>query len=245
MIMQKLKALLFYATLIFIGGTIISFLTVNFLLKPSPATESPELVYAKTQAQLAELARNQESNIFWGHFFQAIAIGFALTILVGSWAAVAMIWRGFNHKIWVDQQNHRKSLTIIEPDQLGNYPLIRHNGEFVRYRPANPAFAAPMQPYGLLPEGKSRSNRPMEIAGETYSVHGPIPSRAPLRSPSRNNSSSAQDAQVRETEMRIVENLRSAKEGRRGKVKSIQRFCNVTPGDSEGYDKWSVIWDNL
>jgi hypothetical protein len=243
--MQKVKSVLLTIAIICIGVSVMGWVTLNLLLKPSPTTESPELVAAKTQAQLAELARQQASNAWWGGFWQVVAILLLLTVLGGCGVVIAIKWKGFTHRIRVEEAQLRLNTMIIQPDQNGNFPLTRVNGEFVRYKPGNGPLALPSGPIGLLPEGKSRSNRQMDIAGQAYSVQGPIPSRASQRTTPRNNSSSAQPAQVRETEMRMIESLRSAKEGKRGKVKSIQKVCNILPGDTDEYEKWSLIWDNL
>jgi hypothetical protein len=68
--MQKVKSVLLTIAIICIGVSVMGWVTLNLLLKPSPTTESPELVAAKTQAQLAELARQQASNAWWGGFWQ-------------------------------------------------------------------------------------------------------------------------------------------------------------------------------
>jgi hypothetical protein len=162
-----------------------------------------------------------------------------------------IVWRRFVHKLRVDELNYRKSLTIIEPDGNGNFPLIRINGEFIRYKPGNHPYALPSDPVGLLPEpeARTRSKREMKIQGQTYPVQGYAPDYQPPTPP---RSSSAPGATFeaganapRNSETRMIENLRSAKEGRRGKVKSIQKCCNIQPGDTDEYEKWSIVWDNL
>jgi hypothetical protein len=249
--MQRVKIVLLYGMVIFIGGSVSSWVVVNVLLKPSPQTEAPELVYAKTQAQLAELARNQESNIFWGHFFQWVGIFMFLVLIAGAGTAIFIVWRGFVHKIYVEEIQLRFGMSRLKPDGNGNYDGVRlRNGEYLLPPPGNPGVPGPAQQVTVLEEPRGRSARRLKL----NSMSGPfsikwdeeIPPTQPAPSNKPNTNFEANEQPERtNTEHAMRESLIAAWERGEAKTVAIPRITGAKRGDNKGWKYWSETWDKF
>lgn len=244
-----LKWLLVLAGII-LFAYLVMWVTVNWLFHPASQVEDPMVSQAKRAAQLAEIARQQDSAVFWDTSLKVVFWAIVLIGLVGVGSVIALVWHGAKHRYNMEERKAQRDNVIFEPDGNGNYPVVRigMNG-FQVFEPGNPGYINP-NPIAALPAPRNRPpTNTLQLNGRSqpFAVEGDaeedLPPLLPLAKPGAKNR--GEQTERTNIEQTVEQKLAHYKSRGAPKTQTIETITLAKRGDNKNWRKWSEYWDSL